>query len=292
MVVLAPSATQLATQPSDDPAAPIGLFDSGVGGLTVLQQIARRLPLERFLYVADQAHVPYGDRPLEEIQGLASALTDHLFDSGAKAVVMACNISSATALETARRRYGAARVLGVIEPGAHRALALSVRRRIGVLATAGTVKSRAYARAIAALDSRAIVVEVACPRFVPLVESDLHESDQAVTASCSYLEPLLDAKVDTVILGCTHYPFLGRALERAAEGRLTFVDPAVATADAIAGLLGAPLLAREPPAHDRLTTTGDPTRFAAQAGRFLDPPHRSGPEVDAIRWCDGRLVSP
>jgi glutamate racemase len=287
--VYAPSASQLAPRPTDDPSAPIGLFDSGVGGLTVLDSIQKRLPHERFLYVADQAHVPYGDRSLDEIRRLATALTEHLFESGAKAVVMACNISSATALEPARRRFGASRVLGVIEPGARRAVAISEKRRIGVLATAGTVKSRAYSETIRRIDSRAIVVEVACPRFVPLVESGHEDSDQALAAARSYLEPLLDARVDTAILGCTHYPFLRRTLERAAEGRLELVDPAAATADQLSATLGSSnLCAAGPRADDRLTTTGEPSIFAAQAERILAGRVR---RVEAIGWCDGRLVS-
>jgi glutamate racemase len=285
--VYAPSASQLALSPTNDPSAPIGLFDSGVGGLTVLEAIRKRLPDERFLYVADQAHVPYGDRSLDEIQRLATALTEHLFDSGAKAVVMACNISSATALETARRRFGASRVLGVIEPGAGMALALSQKRRIGVLATAGTVKSRAYSQAIARIDSRAIVVEVACPRFVPLVEAGEHDSPKALDAARSYLEPLLDAKVDTAILGCTHYPFLRAALERAAEGRIELVDPAQATADELAAMLGSDLQSRGPRGEDRLTTTGDPTTFTGQAHRIL---RGRASSAQPVGWRDGRVV--
>jgi glutamate racemase len=287
--VYAPSASQLALRPSDDPSAPIGLFDSGVGGLTVLSRIQKRLPNERFRYVADQVHVPYGDRPLAQIEELATALTEHLFESGAKAVVMACNISSATALEAARRRFGASRVLGVIEPGVRSALAVSDRRRIGVLCTSGTAKTRAYSQAIARLDSRAIVVEVACPRFVPLVEANQTESEQAFAAARCYLEPLIDARVDTVILGCTHYPFLLPALERAAEGRINFVDPSEATADQLAAMLGSSdLLAVGPRSEDTLTTTGDSSAFATQAARFL---HNGMRRVHSIQWRDGRLVS-
>jgi glutamate racemase len=287
--VYAPSASQLALRPSDDPNAPIGLFDSGVGGLTVLSRIQKRLPNERFRYVADQAHVPYGDRSLEQIKELATALTEHLFESGAKTVVMACNISSATALDAARRRFGASRVMGVIEPGARMALAVSDKRRIGVLATAGTAKTRAYSQTIARLDSRAIVVEVACPRFVPLVEANQHDSEPAYAAARCYLEPLLDARVDTVILGCTHYPYLMNALERAAEGRINFVDPAAATADQLAAMLGSSdLLGTGPRAEDVLTTTGDPSIFTSQAERFLKKGMR---RVDSIQWRDGHLVS-
>lgn len=239
--------------------APIGLFDSGVGGLTVLTRISETLPAERFLYLADQKHVPYGDRRLQEIESLASRITDFLISEGAKAVVMACNVSSATALPAMRQRHGD-RVLGVIDPGVEAARAASKNGRIGVLATASTVRSKAYSLRI----GRG-AVEVACPKLVPLIESgdDLHDAAE------EYLAPLLDAQVDTVILGCTHYPFALPALETVSEGRITFVDPAEATATALAHLLEARHRLARQPGKDHLMTTGPLSTFVAQAGPLL-----------------------
>lgn len=267
--MLAPTktATEVAF-PSDDPDAPIGLFDSGVGGLTVLSRIAHCLTKERFLYVADQAHVPYGDRSLEEIEAYAAAITRHLFSAGAKAVVMACNVSSATALAKMQNHFGADRVLGVIEPGARAALRASRSRRIGVLATSGTVRSGAYGRTLRSLDPSAVVVEIPCPRFVPLVEAGRTSGPEAIEACHAYLTPLLAACVDTAILGCTHYPYLLDTL-RAVAPALQFVDPAVAAAETLAAMLGAAARVGTTRGRDQLMTTGDPGVFGTQAERLV-----------------------
>jgi glutamate racemase len=250
--------------------APIGVFDSGVGGLTVARELVRRLPLERVLYVADQLHVPYGGRPLEQIRSFATSLSDHLFNNGAKRVVMACNISSATALDRVRERFGADRVLGVIEHGARAAIAATKNGRIGVLATQGTVATSAYTKALHALDPHARVVEIACPRFVPLIEKNELEGAEAEDAAHEYLGPLLAASTDTIILGCTHYPFLSPLLERLAKERALFVDPACATVDALARNLaerGSTAEMKSELPH-RLATTGDVEIFRNQLKVF------------------------
>lgn len=252
--------------------APIGLYDSGVGGLTVLAAIARRLPDERFVYIADQAHVPYGGRPLSEIRRFAGSLARYLFDRDCKMAVMACNVSSATALDDVEGVVGPDHVLGVIHPGSRAAAQATKTGAIGVLATAGTVASGAYPRAVAALDGALAVHQVACPRFVPLVEAEETESADAEDAARAYLGPLIEAGVDTVVLGCTHYPFLLPALRRVAP-HLTFVDPAEETADEVVRRLTAtgrvcpPPHPPGPPRH-LLLTTGSPAAFAAQLDRF------------------------
>ena len=273
------------TAPLAGPEGPIGLFDSGVGGLTVLAALSRRLPAERALYIADQAHVPYGGRPLHEIRGFAGSLSDHLFEQGAKAVVMACNISSATAQPAVAAAYGEGRVFGMIGPGAKAALEVTRRGVIGVLATQGTVNSGAYGQTLAALAPEARSVEVPCPRFVPLVEAGDTDGDDALAAARAYLAPILEAGADTVILGCTHYPFLLATLERAAEGRVRFVDPAEAVAETVARALEAGgLLAPPPPAPDHaLFTTASPPQLAAQLGRFA-PGLRA--QVAGLVWRD------
>lgn len=262
--------------------APIGLYDSGVGGLTVLAAIARRLPNERFVYIADQAHVPYGGRPLGEIRTFAGSLARYLFDRGCKMAVMACNISSATALEDVEAGVGPEHVLGVIHPGARAAVARTRAGRIGVLATAGTVASGAYPRSVATLDAGLEVHQVACPRFVPLVEAGETETPDAEDAAATYLAPLRAAGVDTVILGCTHYPFLLPTLRTVAP-ELAFVDPAEATAAAVEDHLVRAGRVRGPhPGHHELLTTGAADTFATQLSSFM--PGVEG-EIAHLPWA-------
>lgn len=261
--------------PETAATAPIGLYDSGVGGLTVLAAIARRLPHERFVYIADQAHVPYGGRPLSQIRDFACGLARYLFDRGCKAAVMACNVSSATALDDVEGAVGPTHALGVIRPGAEAARAATRNGRIGILATAGTVASEAYPQALAQLDPALAVTQSACPRFVPLVEAQTTAAPEAFEAARAYLAPLLEAGADTVVLGCTHYPFLLDTL-RAVAPTITFVDPAEETAAALEATLveharvhpAAPAPAAAASQAHLLYTTGDADAFAEQLTRF------------------------
>ncbi|MCK6551561.1 glutamate racemase [Myxococcota bacterium] len=264
--------------------APIGVFDSGVGGLTVARELLRALPNERILYIADQKHVPYGGRPLDEVRDLATKLSTFLFAQGAKAVVMACNISSATALEHVRARFGAERVHGVIGPGARTATSVSASGRIGVLATKGTVDTHAYARTIEEVRPGARVTEIACPRFVPLVEAGDVATPEAFQAAREYLAPVLAAGADTVVLGCTHYPFLLETLTSVAGPGVTFVDPARATVAELRASLDARALAAIEPASARhvLWTTGDADTFRAQ----LDHSWPRHVAVEHLAWRD------
>lgn len=247
-----------------DGHGPIGMFDSGVGGLTVLAQLAASLPDEPVLYIADQANVPYGGRPLEQIRRFAASLSSTLVDRGCKAVVMACNISSATALESISTKYPKRPVLGMIDPGAAAAATTTRNGRIGVLATAGTVASRAYPNAFARMDSTLTVAQVACPHFVPLVERGATDGPEAEAACRLYLAPLLAERVDTIVLGCTHYPYLLPMLERCAP-RVRFVDPAVHVVRQLATHLSRRgVLASGPRTPHMLFTTGDLAVFRAQ----------------------------
>ncbi|MEL7370329.1 MAG: glutamate racemase [Myxococcota bacterium] len=267
---------------SNDARQPVGMFDSGVGGLTVVAALARIRPNERVVYVADQGHVPYGGRPLDQIRRFARGITSMLAHQDVKAVVMACNISSATTWKEQADLYGDHRVFGMIDPGARRAVATSKTGCIGVLATAGTVESGAYTQAIHRLDARAQVVEVPCPKFVPLVESQQTDTPMAHEAACAYLAPIERAGCDVVVLGCTHYPYLLPALIRAARTPLVFVDPAEAVVeDLTASLDQHGWAAPENTDEHQLITTGDPEKFAAQVPRFL-PGNRS--PVHGIQW--------
>jgi glutamate racemase len=273
-----------------DSNAPIGVFDSGLGGLTVVSQMMRFLPQERILFVADQAHVPYGGRDLSEVCGFACGISEGLLRAECKAVVMACNISSATALHTVQAENPDTLVLGVIEPGAHAAARTTANGRIGVLTTVGTARSAAYTRTLHSLRPDLFVQEVPCPDFVPLVEADAIVTPAAFRAAQEYLEPLMDAEVDTVVLGCTHYPFLLPVLQKVAPD-IRFVNPAEETVLELAREIGNRRLVSSAsyPVPHCLTTTGDPTQFAAQLHRFL-PPSAQPFRLAAAHWKGGELV--
>lgn len=241
----------------------------------------RVLPRESIIYFADTAHVPYGDRPLHEIRSFALGITRFLVDRGVKAVVMACNMSSAVALDAARELWPELPVLGVIEPGARAAVRVCEGRPIGVLATAGTVKSEAYVKAIARIDSSIPVFQQACPRFVPLVESGLAESEEAEAAARDYVAPLLRAGCGTVILGCTHYPYLRRAIELAAGPGVAIVDPAEETARELASVLDRHgILSDGCSASYEFYTSGDTTSLEQVGSRFL------GMDIDRVVRVD------
>lgn len=256
--------------------APIGVFDSGVGGLSVARRIMERLPDESLYYFADTAHVPYGGRPLLEVRGFALGICEFLIRNRVKMIVMACNISSATALSAARQQYPDIPILGVIAPGVDAALAHG-GVNIGVLATQGTVSSGAYTSTIHTLAPNMPVTESACPRFVPLIEAGQTGTVEALDAARAYLEPLSRAGCDTIILGCTHYPFLIDALTHEArdlfpaDAPVRFIDPAQETAREVASLLRDQDLAAPTgsAARHKYFTTGQSDRVAVQIAGFL-----------------------
>ena len=190
--------------------APIGIFDSGVGGLTVARAILDQLPGERLLYIGDTANSPYGPKPLEQVRSMALNVMDELVDSGVKMLGIACNTATAAALDEARERYTKGMgipVIEVISPAARTAAALTRSGRVGVIATAGTVNSGAYARALQGIPGLNLTQQ-ACPRFVQLAEAGITTGPQVLDVAKEYLEPLQAAAVDTLVLGCTHYPLL------------------------------------------------------------------------------------
>lgn len=258
--------------------SPVGVFDSGLGGLSVAARILQTLPDERILYFADNAHVPYGERPLEDIQEFAVGITGFLIKKGAKAVVMACNMSSAVALDTARDCYPDVPIIGVIEPGAKAAVSICDGKPVGVLATTGTVKSGAYEREIIKLDPSVRVAQQACPKFVPLVESGKADSEEAEAAASTYVRPLLSEGCRTIVLGCTHYPFLRKAIEATAGRSVSIVDPAEETALALKNiLLERGLLSAKLAAPHEFYTSGDTDGFATLGSAFM------GRQIDAVR---------
>jgi glutamate racemase len=258
--------------PQSDEIARIGVFDSGVGGLTVLQEIYRQLPDESVLYFGDTARVPYGTRSAAEILSFTRETLNWLGQNRVKMAIMACNTSSALALEAVREEYDFP-ILGVILPGA-RAAALQ-GQRIGVIATPATVKSNAYVRAIREANPHADIWQVACPDFVPLIESGRIADPQTLAIAKAYLQPLLERSIDTLVYGCTHYPHLEPVLRQFVPAHVKFINPAVNVVAAAAKelkLLGIQQSAtRAKPT--RFTVSGDPQQFAALARQWL--PDRS-----------------
>jgi glutamate racemase len=210
---------------------PIGVFDSGVGGLTVLQELYRQLPNESILYFGDTARLPYGTRSAEEIIQFVREILCWMIDRGVKMVIMACNTSSALALETVRSEFDIP-ILGVILPGARGAVAQG--KRIGVISTPATANSNAYRNAIAEVDPSAQVWQVGCPEFVPLIEGDRIHDPYTLQVAQEYLAPLIANQIDSLVYGCTHYPHLAPVLRSILPPNVKLVNPAVQTAIAAA----------------------------------------------------------
>jgi glutamate racemase len=255
--------------------APLGVFDSGLGGLTVARALRELLPREHIVYLGDTARVPYGARAPETVVRYAMGCTRHLIDRKVKAVVIACNTVSAVAPDRLRVEFDLP-ILEVIEPGARAAVNATRTGRIGVLATAGTTASGAYPRAVAQLSTRAEVVSQAAPLLVPLVEEGWTDGEVPRLAVRRYLDPLARAEVDVVVLGCTHYPLLRPVLETEAQAligpHVSVVDSAQTTAEDVRAFLHARGLARtEGPADGglELLVTDVPKSFAEVAARFL-----------------------
>ena len=250
--------------------APIGIFDSGIGGLTVARAIYERLPAERTIYFGDTARVPYGPKSPETVRRYSREILDWLLGQGVKAVVIACNTSTAHALD-ALRAASPVPVLGVIEPGARAASAAAPGGSIGVIGTAGTIASDAYGRAIRALRPDATVVQQPCPLFVPLVEEGWFDHPATRLVAEEYLGPMRAARVEALVLGCTHYPLLKPLLGEVMGPRVRLVDSAEETARALADVLAESGLAA-PPGRDgthRFAVSDDQPRFLQVGSRFL-----------------------
>ena len=255
--------------------APLGVFDSGLGGLTVVRALREALPYENIVYLGDTARVPYGTKGAATVVKYALGCAHHLVGRGVKAIVIACNTVSAVAPERLRIELDLP-VLGVIEPGARSAVAATVTNKIGVLATAGTIASGAYPRAVAAISTRAETIGQAAPLLVPLAEEGWVDGEVPRLAARRYLEPLARAGVDVVVLGCTHYPLLRGTIEAEARAligdHVKVVDSARAMAEDVSAFLGARALLRDAargPGRVDLLVTDMPKAFAEVAGRFL-----------------------
>jgi len=264
--------------------APIGIFDSGVGGLTVARAVLDQLPHEPVLYVGDTAHGPYGPLPIAAVRAHALDRLDHLVDSGVKMLVIACNSASSAVLRDARERY-AVPVVEVVQPAVRRAVAATRTGVVGVIATRVTVASRAYEDAFAAAPHLTLVTR-ACPRFVEFVEHGVTGGPELAAAAAEYLEPVRAAGVDTLVLGCTHYPLLTGVISSVMGDGVTLVSSAEETAKDVYRTLVGQGLERDPalppPVH-RFLATGDAEPFERLARRFL------GPEVATVERAGGSL---
>jgi glutamate racemase len=251
--------------------APIGVFDSGVGGLTVLRALRAALPAEDFVYLGDTARLPYGSKSAQTVCRYSIQAADVLARRGIKALVVACNTASSVALDALRERHPALPVIGVLEPGAQAAAAATRSGSVAVIATEGTVRGGAYVRAIESLRPGTRVVQRACPLFVALAEEGWTDGPVAEAVARRYLEPVFGAAdaPDTLLLGCTHFPALLAPIRRAVGGRVTIVDSAATTARATAaGLATLRLLRHEGIGRLQLLATDGPERFARVGAVF------------------------
>jgi glutamate racemase len=261
--------------------APIGVFDSGVGGLTVARAIIDQLPNESLLYVGDTAHSPYGPKPIAEVREYALAVLDDLVDQGVKLLVIACNTASSAMLRDARERYTEARgipVVEVIHPAVRAAVRQTRAKRIGVIGTVGTINSHAYDDAFIAASDLEIFSQ-ACPRFVEFVEAGVTSGSELFAVAEEYLAPLKAARIDTLVLGCTHYPLLAGAIQYVMGEDVTLVSSAGETAYYVYSTLvkhGLERTSAEPPTYVFEATGDSKNDFLRLASRFL------GPEVSTV----------
>ncbi len=259
----------------------IGVFDSGVGGLSVWREIARQLPHYDTLYVADQAHVPYGQRPLEEVRGLAEGITRFLLEKGAKVIVLACNTASAAALHHLRATFPQVPFVGM-EPAIKPAAQNTRTGIVGVMATPATFQGELYASLMERFAGDVRVLPQACPGLVEAVEQGLLDTPETDALLRSCLTPLVRAGIDQLVLGCTHYPFLRPAIERVVGPGVEVLDPA----PAVARQVGRVVARNGLPPHDRparhlFATTGDPALYRESLARLVGLPDA---EVVSLRW--------
>lgn len=252
--------------------APIGIFDSGVGGLTVARAIMDQLPNEQLLYVADTERGPYGPRPLADVRAIALEIMDWLVENDVKMVVIACNTASSAVLRDARERYSIP-VIEVVHPAARRAASQTHNNRVGVIGTQATITSGAYEDAFAAAPDIKLTSQ-ACPRFVEFVEAGITTGPELIEVARLYLQPLKNQDIDTLVLGCTHYPLLTGVIQYVLGDDVTLVSSAEETAKDVYKTLSSNNLLREdkiPPKH-RFIATGSSEGFSALGNRILGTP--------------------
>lgn len=256
---------------------PIGVFDSGLGGLTVVRALIDLLPGQELVYFGDTGRFPYGPKPASEVREYAFQIAELLMDRGATMLVVACNSATAAALDDLQAHYDVP-VVGVIDPGVRAAQKATTSGRVGVIGTVGTIRSGAYQRAAQRLAPELDLICSACPGFVEFVEAGEVDSDQAYVLAERLLAPVREAKVDTLVLGCTHYPMLARTIGDVMGPDVVMVSSAEETAFEVRDLLGRPPTSAAPARHT-FVTSGDDIVFRELGARFC------GPEVQHVeRW--------
>lgn len=261
----------------------IGVFDSGVGGLTVVKELIRQLPLEHIIYFGDTARVPYGIKSKETVIRFSIENILFLLKQEVKLICVACNTVSSVALPIIKS-YFKVPIIGVITPGVREAVYASQNKRIGVIGTRGTIKSHTYENEIKQCDSSVKVIAVACPLFVPFVEEGWLEGKEVLNVAKTYLKPLKDGGVDTVILGCTHYPLLKSVIKEVLGSRVTLIDSAKQVAVEVKKILateGLMTTGRKKPAH-KFYVSDNPDWFSSLAERFLGKPLESAEKVNNV----------
>lgn len=247
----------------------IGVFDSGIGGLTVAKEIINKLPKESIVYLGDTARVPYGNRSKTVVTQFARELVNFLLKKDVKALVVACNTISALALDELKK-ISPVPVLGVIDGAIRDAVNATKNKKIGVIGTQGTIQSKAYEQGIKAIDSSIEVISVGCPLFVPLIEEGLHKHEVTKSIAHDYLDGVKQAGVDTLILGCTHYPLLLQTISETVGNQITLIDSAVPTTESLKGILtDKNLLSDNPNPNYDFYVTDDPERVYRVASRFF-----------------------
>ena len=281
--------TELSDRPLATESSPIGMFDSGVGGLTVFEKFTKLMPRESIVYLADTARVPYGGRSNSEILKINKEILDYLAGLGVKLIVMACGTSSSIAYPVMKDKYKIP-IIGMIEDGARMAAAATKNKKVGVIATVGTINSLAYQRAIKSLNKEAEVYGVACPLLVPLIEGGFASSDETEKVLKEYLKPLRSAKIDTLVLGCTHYPHIARTIKSILGSGVTLIDPSEEVAKTARDILTMGKMTNTtnvPPKH-RFLVTGSGASFKDLGSRLLGKPIVNVEEISIVKASGGR----
>jgi len=260
----------------------IGFMDSGVGGLTVVKQALKQLPRERVIFIGDQARLPYGPRPSAQVRDFSWQMATFLMSQDIKMLVIACNTATAAALPDLRAKLDIP-VIGVISPGSRAAIKASKNHRIGVIATEGTIRSGAYRNAILAKDPSATVVSQSCPKFVPLVESNEYRSPVAKRVVAEGLQSFKNSGIDTLVLGCTHYPLLRPLIQNVVGPDVTLIDSGAETVNGVSFMLDYLDIANtssKKPQADRYYTTGSADQFATIAQDWLKQPAFKATQIE------------
>lgn len=271
---------------NDGAHGPLGIFDSGVGGLSVLREIRRMVTEEDLVYIADQAHVPYGPRTMEQVRAFSRGIVEYLLDRGAKLVVVACNTASAAALQHLRERYAEVPFVG-LEPAVKPAAEKTVSGVVGVLATPATFQGELYHRTVDRFASGVTVLQDTCPGLVAQIEAGKIDHPETRLILERALQPMLARSVDRIVLGCTHYPFVIPVIREIVGPEVQIIDPAPAVARQVERVLGRREIKRTSESEGEIQyfTTGDPDRFREMLSHLGAEPGRTG----ALNWSVGKL---